>query len=121
MSCNGKKKENPRVCAEELYRYISSNTSLTKPQVKECFRAYSELVLGLIESNHTTPDLTITLPHLGDFYLKFIQGRKNGSTYRFFNEMRVAHNEPSFYKLKFRPHNRVSAKIKDSTKEYEEE
>lgn len=121
MSCNGKKKENPRICAEELYRYISSNSSLSKPQVKECFRVYSELILGIIESEHIEPDFTFTLPHLGNFYLKHIQGRKNGSTYKFFNEMRVAHGEPSFYKLKFRPHNRVSATIKDKTKEYEKE
>lgn len=121
MSCNGKKKENPRVCSEELYRYIASHTSLTKPQVQECFKAYSELLLGIIESENIASDFTVALPHLGNFYLGYIKGRKNGSTYKFFKEMRVAHNEPSFYKLKFRPHNRVNATIKDHTKEYEEE
>lgn len=121
MSEHGKYKNYPRVCSEELYRYISSNSSLTRKQVRECFRVYSELLLGVIESKNITPDFTFALPHLGNFYLQYFKGRKNGSTYKFFNKTRIAHNEPSFYKLKFRAHNRVIAAIKDTTKEYEEE
>ena len=114
------KKNNPRILAKDLYSYIAANTSLTREQVQECFQSYSNMIMELVESKYSTNDLTITLPHLGNFYFQYFKGRKNGSTYFQWGKTHVANNEPSFYRIKFKAYNKVNAALKEKTKTYEE-
>ena len=110
----------PKILSREIYTYIANNTSLEKKQVKECFEAYGDMILGFVESNYTPEDLTILLPKLGTFYFHKHKGRKNGSTYFQWGKTHVANNEPSFYRIKFKAYNKVNAALKEKTKTYEE-
>ena len=110
----------PKILSREIYTYIANNTSLSKAQVKECFMAYGDMMLGLIESNYTPEDLTVLLPKIGTFYFHKRQGRKNGSTYKFYGKEVVANNEMSYYRLKFKTCHQLNARIKEKTKHYEE-
>ena len=82
----------PKILSTEIYTYIANNTSLERKQVKECFEAYGDMIVGFIESNYTPEDLTVLLPKIGTFYFHKHKGRKNGSTYKFFKEIYDKYN-----------------------------
>lgn len=124
MSCeNGKEKKirktNPRICSPDVYRYIASNSSLTKAQVRECFQTYRSMIVDVLTSDFADKGLTITLPRIGGFYFKKQKGRKNGSTYNMFSEQRVAENEMSHYILRFKVYKQIANMIKQKTSFYE--
>ena len=83
-----KKKTNPRIISDDIYRYIANNseTGLDLKQIAECFRLYKQLVTDLYMSPYAEEDMTIILPHLGNFYLRKWSGRKGGSTYKLFDK-----------------------------------
>ena len=76
-----KKKTNPRIVSDDIYRYISNNseTGLDLKQVSECFRLYKQLVTDLYMSPYAEEDMTIILPHLGYWRLNKREGRKSCS------------------------------------------
>lgn len=121
MSWNGKTKDNSRLYQEEVERYIASQTSLTKNQVKECFKSYAEMIKLIYSDNHIEKDMTIPLPYLGKFYLSKRNGRKDGTKYLLPDlyggrgDWIVAKNEPSYYLLKFKTAKNVSDYIKKGT------
>jgi len=114
------KKYIPKILSREIYKYISNNTGLTTKQVKQCFEAYGDMIIGLVESNYTPDDLTVLLPKLGTFYFHKRKGRKDGSTYYFYGKEVTAKNEMSYYRLKFKTFHQVNAILKEKTKHHEE-
>ena len=110
----------PKILSREIYKYISNNTGLTTTQVKQCFEAYGDMIIGLVESNYTPDDLTILLPKLGTFYFHKRTGRKDGSTYYFYGKKVTAKNEMSYYRLKFKTLHQINAILKEKTKHHEE-
>ena len=120
MSNNRSTRYIPRILSRDIYDYISNNTSLEPKQVRECFKAYGDMMVGLIESNYTPEDLTVLLPKLGTFYFHKHKGRKNGSTYKFYGKEVVANNEKSYYRLKFKTCHQINALIREKTEHYEE-
>ena len=54
-----KKKTNPRIVSDDIYRYISNNseTGLDLKQVSECFRLYKQLVTDLYMSPYAEEDI----------------------------------------------------------------
>ena len=89
-------------------------------EVRECFKAYGDMMVELIDSDYTPEDLTILLPKIGTFYFCKHKGRKNGSTYKFYGKEVVANNEKSYYKLKFKTCHQLNTRVKEKTKHYEE-
>ena len=110
----------PRILSRDIYTYIANNTSLEKKQVRECFKAYGDMMVELIDSDYTPEDLTILLPKIGTFYFCKHKGRKNGSTYKFYGKEVIANNEKSYYKLKFKTCHQLNSRVKEKTKYYEE-
>lgn len=126
MSYNGVKMTNPRLNANTIINYLSTNSSLTKDQVRECFNAYAEMLIDLTESNYFNTDLSIALPSIGKFYFGKKAGRKKGSTYCAFHgtskQIRTQEKDkPSFYMLKFKPFNRIKKAIRENTEFVENE
>ena len=109
----------PRILCNDIYAYIANNTSLEKKQVKECFKAYGDMMVGLVESNHRPEDLTVILPKIGTFYFHKHKGRKNGSTYKFYGKEVVANNEKSYYRLKFKTCHQLNKLVRTKTEQYE--
>lgn len=117
-----KKKTNPRIISDDIYRYIANNseTGLDLKQIAECFRLYKQLVTDLYMSPYAEEDMTIILPHLGNFYLRKWSGRKGGSTYKLFDKNVVLNkSEPSFLQIKFKVFKTLYENIKNKTKRYE--
>ena len=118
-----KKKTNPRIVSDDIYKYISKNSrlGLDQKQVAECFRLYKQLVTDLYMSPYAENDMTIVLPHLGLWYLNERRGRKSGSTYKLFNLGNVTLDkaEPTFLQLKFKVYQTLYEKVKEKTKRYE--
>ena len=129
MSCDerfrnfrNKKKTNPRIVSDDIYRYIANNSELglDNLQVAECFRLYHKLVKDLYLSPYADKEMTIVLPHLGVFYLNKRIGRKSGSTYKLFDhDVTLEKSEPSFLQIKFRIYRALYEGIKNKTKQYE--
>lgn len=123
MSFNRVKKVNPRIRSNELFTYISANTSLTKPQVRECFKAYSEMIKEISSSKHADKGLTIILPYIGQFYYEKRKGRKGGSTYKIPDGIAstnvitrtIDKDRPDYYILKFKVFGTLSNFIKEVT------
>ena len=115
-----KKKTNPRILSQEIYTYISNNTNLTKEQVRDCFNAYRNMIMGIVDSNYAPNDLTIVLPKMGEFYFKKKIGRKDGSTYYLYGKKMIAKGELSYYKLRFKVRNQINSLLKEKTKYHEE-
>lgn len=120
MSYNGVMMTNPRLDDCTIINYLSSNSSLTDKQIRECFKVYAEMLKGLVESNYFNTDLTIALPSIGKFYFAKKAGRRKGSTYCAFHgttkQMLVQENDkPDYYMLKFRPYNRIKKVIRKNT------
>ena len=122
-----KHKTNPRLNARDIENYISSKTSLTQPQVKECFRALKDIIQGIAEDSHFNDKITITLPQIGQFYFVKQKGRKRGSTYTVFdgcNEKKtviLTKPKPSYYILRLKVFRRIHDSIMESTKFVEED
>ena len=119
-----KKKTNPRLVSDDIYRYISNNseTGLNLKQVAECFRLYKQLVTDLYMSPYADNEMTIILPHLGYWYLNKRVGRKSGSTYKLFDNDTVVtlkDSEPSFFQIRFKVYRILYEKVKEKTKHYE--
>lgn len=121
MSWNGKLKDNSRLCQEEIESYIASKTSLNKKQVKECFKVYAEIIKQIYSDNNIDKSMTIPLPYIGKFYLIKQTGRKDGTRYLLPDlyggkgVWKIAKNEPSYYKLKFKIFNNMAECIKKGT------
>lgn len=124
MSFNRVKKVNPRIRSNELYTYISANTSLTKPQVKECFQAYANMLQQLTENKYADRDLTIVLPYIGQFHYVKKKGRKGGSTYiipeglasKNLITRTIQEDKPDYYILKFRVFGKMANFVKNKTR-----
>ncbi len=119
-----KKKTNPRIVSDDLYRYITNNskTGLTLKQTAECFRLYKQIVTDLYMSPYAEDDMTIILPHLGYWHLHKREGRKSGSTYKLFDNDTIVtldKAEPSFFQIKFKVYKTLYEKVKEKTKHYE--
>lgn len=119
-----KKKVNPRIVSDDIYRYISNNskTGLSLKQIIECFRLYKQLIYDLYMSPYAEKDMTIILPHLGYWHLNKRIGRKSGSTYKLFDNDTIVtldKAEPSFFQIKFKVYRTLYEKIKEKTKHYE--
>lgn len=115
-------KKNPRLACSEIYSYIASNseTGLKREQVKECFQIYHDMIVDLVTSNYFDKDMTIILPHIGNFSLRYYKGRKSGSTYSFFNnKVTLDKSEPSYYVLKFKTFRTLCEIVRNKTKHYE--
>lgn len=118
----GAKSGIPNLKAEDVYSYVATKTDLSFNQVKQCFIAYADMLEDIAINKYTDKDLTIPLPHVGNFYFVKHTGRKSGSTYSFFKEPKVKgskkitleKNEPSYYHLKLK----VGKKIRDSVKKH---
>ena len=127
MSYNGVKMTNPRLDANTVINYLSTNSSLTKEQIRECFHAYSQMLVDLTESNYFKNDLTVVLPSIGQFYFNKKAGRKKGSTYCAFNgatnkQILVQEKDkPDYYMLKFKAFNRIKKAIRANTEFTENE
>ena len=119
-----KKKTNPRIVSDDLYRYITNNskTGLTLKQTAECFRLYKQIVTDLYMSPYAEDYMTIILPHLGYWHLHKRKGRKSGSTYKLFDNDTIVtldKAEPSFFQIKFKVYKTLYEKVKEKTKHYE--
>lgn len=123
MACHGEKKENQRIIASDVYKYVSKNSSLSEKQVKECFKVYYDIVMGILNSEHKSPDMEITLPHLGVFCFTKKKGNKKGK--RFVipdlttggqNVIIIEKDEPDYEQIRFRVHTRIKNKNKEITK-----
>ena len=122
MSFNRVKKVNPRIRGTELFTYISANTSLTRSQARECFKAYAKMIKEISSSKHADKGLTITLPYVGQFFYEKRKGRKGGSTYKLFDNDKVVtldKSEPSFFQIRFKVYRTLYEKVKEKTKHYE--
>lgn len=118
-----RKKDNPRILGDDIYRYIANNSELglNKYQVRECFQLYAKMLKELYESPYAEKDMTIILPRIGHFYLREWVGRKGGSTYRFFNrDVTLDKSEPSYFHVKFKFYKTLSESIRNKTKHYNE-
>lgn len=117
------KKTNPRLLSPEIYRYIVNNSEqgLNAKQVAECFQLYARMLSELYMSPYAEKDMTVLLPHIGNFYLVKWNGRKGGSTYKLFDEKVVTldKSEPSFYRIKFKIFKTLYEGVKNKTKHYE--
>lgn len=121
-----KKKTNPRIISDDICRYIANNSEkgITREQATECFRLYAQLVRDLYMSPYAENDMTIVLPHLGNFYLIKRIGRKVGSTYKLFDDNKIVtldKSEPSFFQIRFKVYRTLYDKVKEKTKHYDEE
>lgn len=123
MSFNRVKKVNPRIRGNELFTYISANTSLTKPQVRECFQAYAKMIKEISSSKHADKGLTITLPYIGQFYYEKRKGKKSGSTYKIPDGIAstnivtrtIKEDKPDYYIIRFRVFGTFSKFVKEVT------
>ena len=123
MSFNRVKKVNPRIRGTELFTYISANTSLTRSQARECFKAYAKMIKEISSSKHADKGLTITLPYVGQFFYEKRKGRKGGSTYKIPDGIAstnvitrtIDKDRPDYYILKFKVFGTLSNCIKEVT------
>ena len=120
MSYNGVRKTNPRLDANTVINYICTNSSLTTDQIRECFHAYSQMLVDITENKYFNNDLTIVLPSIGQFYFGKKVGRKKGSTYCTFKGQNKQilvqeENKPDYYLLKFKAYNRIKQAIRKNT------
>jgi nucleoid DNA-binding protein len=124
LSFNRVKKVNPRIRGTELFTYISANTSLTKPQVRECFKTYAKMIKEISSSKYADKGLTITLPYVGQFFYEKRKGRKGGSTYKIPDGVAstnvitrtIEKDRPDYYILKFKVFGTLSNFVKEVTK-----
>lgn len=124
VSFNRVKKVNPRICCDELYTYISANSSLTKPQVRECFKVYADMLEQLTENKYADRDLTIILPYIGQFHYVKKKGKKGGSTYiipeglasKNLVTRTIEEDRPDYYILKFRVFGKMARYVKEKTR-----
>lgn len=118
-----KKKTNPRILSEDIYRYIVNNSKLglDRKQVGECFRLYYQMINDLYMSPYADKDMTVILPHLGYWYFNKWNGRKDGSTYKLFDQDVVVLDkpEPSFLQIRFKVYRPLYERVKNKTKHYE--
>ena len=126
MSYNGIRMTNPRLDANTVINYLSTNSSLTKDQVRECFHAYAQMLVDITESKYFNNDLTIVLPSIGQFYFGKRAGRKKGSTYCAFKGqdkqiLVQEENKPDYFLLKFKTFNRIKQAIRKNTEFIENE
>lgn len=118
-----KNKHNPKLLAEDIYKYVSQQSSLTQKQVQECFEIYAQLIMYFATVEDKPQDLIITLPKLGNFKFVKTKGRKCGQKYivpRFENgemtlqEYTVQADEPDYEKIKFSLYERFQKSLKDT-------
>ena len=64
------KKDTPKVTKAEIYTAISKRTSLSKEQIQEVFKAYSDIVFSIGEASNKPIDFAISLPFIGYFQYK---------------------------------------------------
>lgn len=64
------KKTTPKVTKAEIYTAISKRTSLSKEQIQEVFKAYSDIVFSIGEASNKPIDFAISLPFIGYFQYK---------------------------------------------------
>lgn len=69
------KKDTPRIINNDIYTAVAKRTSLTKEQIQECFKAYSEIVLEFAEVSNKPLDFAISLPYIG--YLQYQRYHNN--------------------------------------------
>lgn len=116
----GKPLTNPRLTDKDIVRYIASNTSLTQAQVRECFKAYREMIENIYSDPNVDCETEIPLPNMGKFYLGLQRGRKEGVVYKLprpeGDRIIVSKGEPSFYKFKFRVSKTLNEILKEATK-----
>jgi nucleoid DNA-binding protein len=123
MSCNGIKKSNQRILCKDIYAFISRNTSLSEKQVQECFNAYYQMILAIIESEHKSQDMEITLPKIGVFYFTKKKGYKKGQKFKIPNlttgeedVIILEEDEPDYEQIRFRIHTKLKNKNKQETR-----
>ncbi len=123
MGCHGEKKENPRIIASDVYKYVSKNSSLSERQVRECFQVYYEIVMKVLSSDYKSPAMEITLPHLGVFYFTKKKGNKKGKKFVIpdltnggQNVIIIDEDEPDYEQIRFRVHKRIKDKNKELTR-----
>lgn len=113
----------PKISEKDVYKFISEQSSLSRVQVEECFRTYSELLKMLVESDAREDGLILSLPKMG--MIKFIwrKGRKKGTQYKIpadFNKdniqvVTLEKSEPDRERLKVIFFNRFQNLLKDSS------
>ena len=123
MACNGIKKSNQRILANDLYPCIARNTSLTVPQVRECFNAYYDIIMAVIESDYKDSNMQIALPKIGLFYFTRKKGYKKGAKFKIPNLTNgeedviiLEEDEPDYEQIRFRIYNRIKNKNKQLTR-----
>ena len=122
-------KGRPHVLSAEIYSYIAGNTSLTKPQVKECFEAYAKMLYELATSEFVDRGLRIPLPNIGTFQFFKRKGFKKGSTYTNVNYFIDANDNNKFtvrekdteayYNLRLKIFPMFAQEVKERTKFFE--
>lgn len=114
-------KKNPRILKYDVLSYIASNSSLTQQQVGECFDTYAKMLEEVFCSKYIEETMTIPLLQVGTFYLKERRGRRKGSTYTLpitnkkkgeIKTIILDKNEPTTYKLSFKPQKTLNDKIR---------
>ena len=75
-----KKQVMSRIPNDYIYRAVWQHCpTASKDQVREVFKAYSEVLNALIDTPNRPKDLAVPLPYIGDFYLVYKKGKKAGS------------------------------------------
>lgn len=125
MALPRKKKDNPRLHSQDIYRFIARQSSLTAEQVQECFDVYCKLIKGIVATEVKSENLEIPLPKLGSFIFKVHKGRKKGTTYRVpiatrsstFKEVVLEEDEPDYDRLTFKVRTTIQNELKQISKE----
>lgn len=119
----------PQISLPDIYTYISNNTNLSKSQVKECFKAYKEMVFDIAMSDVVDKGLKIPLPYVGSFQFHKRKGLKKGSTYTnisHYNDRKECNEKvvrdrdtEAYYLLRLKLYPTFIKSIKEKTKFFE--
>lgn len=121
-----------RIPTDYIYRAVSQQCpTATKEHVKEVFKAYADVLNGLIDTPNRPKDLAVPLPYIGDFYLRYRKGKKAGTKMsgalqtlqgehkgERVDEIIVKEDKPDYEALQFKVSKTLQKNIRQITSEY---
>lgn len=127
-----KKKNESKIPTDYIYRAVYQQCpTATKEQVKEVFKAYSEVLNALIDTPNRPKELVVPLPHLGEFYLIQKNGKKAGTKIggviqtlygenkgNRIEDIVVKEDKPDYELLRFKVNTGLQKHIREITSEY---
>lgn len=120
-----KRRGRPKLLSDDIYKCIAQQSSLTQQQARECFLAYYNILVSLIDSEDRPENFVMMLPKMGNFAFKNIKGKKKGFKYSIPAEpyskserkiIVLDEDEPDYERITFELSNALQERVKRVSK-----